>query len=51
MASILVSQRTDDLVIDVGDGEGGLEGSSRRHGSVERDRRGRAFASLAVVAA
>ena len=33
MASILVTQRTDDLVVDIGDGEGGLKRSSRRHGA------------------
>jgi len=33
MAAILVAQRTDDLVVDVGDGEGGLEGRAGRHGA------------------
>jgi hypothetical protein len=33
MAAILVTQRTDDLVVDVGDGEGGLEGRAGRHGA------------------
>jgi len=33
MAAILVTQRTDNLVVDVGDGEGGLEGRAGRHGA------------------
>lgn len=33
MASILVTQRADDLIIDIGHGEGGLKRSSRRHGA------------------
>ena len=36
MAAILVTQRTDDLVVDVGDGEGGLEGRAGRHRAEER---------------
>lgn len=33
MAAILVVERADDLVVHVGDREGGLKGSSRRHGA------------------
>ena len=33
MAAILVVERADDLVVDVGDGEGGLEGRAGRHGA------------------
>lgn len=35
MASILVTERADDLVVDVGDGEGGLETWAGRHGAEE----------------
>jgi hypothetical protein len=38
MAAILVAQRTDDLVVDVGDGEGGLEGRAGRHGAEAEER-------------
>jgi hypothetical protein len=38
MAAILVTQRTDDLVVDVGDGERGLEGRAGRHCAEERKR-------------
>jgi hypothetical protein len=36
MAAILVTQRADDLVVDVGDGERGLEGRAGRHGAGRR---------------
>jgi hypothetical protein len=33
MAAILVVERADNLIVHIGDREGGLKGSSRRHGS------------------
>jgi len=39
MAAILVTQRADDLVVDVGDGEGGLEGRAGRHCAEREERR------------
>jgi hypothetical protein len=39
MAAILVTQRTDDLVVDVGHGEGCLErGAGGRHGAEAEER-------------